>query len=82
MNAPPAIRDINVHVYLLEQHPSPASDGQISLFADQIARERSVTSAIDELNDRYGEHTVHSADTTNTGPLVKTKIPFGSTRYL
>ncbi len=78
MNAPPAIRDINVHVYLLQQH----EPSQISLFADQIARERSVTDAIDELNDRYGEHTVHSADTLKTGPFVKTKIPFGSTRYL
>lgn len=78
MNAPPAIRDINVHVYLL-QHEEPS---QTSLFADQLAREWAVTDAVDELNDRYGEHTVHSADTIPTGRLVKTKVPFGSTRYL
>ena len=78
VNAPPNIRDINVHVYLLQPHEQT----QISLFADEIARERSVVSAIDELNDRYGEHTVHSADTLKTSPFVKTKIPFGSTRYL
>jgi hypothetical protein len=78
INAPPNIRDINVHCYLLQrEEPS-----QLSIFADQIARERAVTSAIDEINERYGEHTVHSADTIRTGPLVKTKIPFGSTRYL
>ncbi len=78
INAPPNIRDINVHCYLLQQdEPS-----QISLFADQIARERAVTNAIDELNDRYGEHTVHAASTLTTGPFVKTKVPFGSTRYL
>ena len=78
INAPPNIRDINVHCYLLQrEEPS-----QLSIFADQIARERAVTSAVDEINDRYGEHTVHSADTIRTGPLVKTKIPFGSTRYL
>lgn len=78
INAPPNIRDINVHCYLLQrEEPS-----QLSIFADQIARERAVTSAVDEINERYGEHTVHSADTIRTGPLVKTKIPFGSTRYL
>ncbi|MDB5183627.1 MAG: Nucleotidyltransferase/DNA polymerase involved in repair [Candidatus Saccharibacteria bacterium] len=78
VNAPPNIRDINIHVYLLQE----TEETQVSLFADQIARERSVVDAIDELNDRYGEHTIHSADTTKTSPFVKTKIPFGSTRYL
>lgn len=78
VNAPPNIRDINVHVYLLER----GDRSQLSIFGDHIARERAVTSAIDELNQRYGEHTVHAASTTNTGPFVKTKIPFGSTRYL
>ena len=78
VNAPPNIRDINVHVYLLERNERP----QLSIFGDQIARERAVTDAIDELNQRYGEHTIHAASTTNTGPFVQTKIPFGSTRYL
>ena len=78
VNAPPNIRDINVHCYLLQREENP----QMSLFNDQIARERSMTSAVDEINQRYGEHTIHAASTTNTGPFVKTKIPFGSTRYL
>lgn len=78
IHAPPNIRDINVHCYLL-QHEEPT---QVSLFADQIACERAVTNAVDELNHRYGEHTVHAASTLKTGPFVKTKIPFGSTRYL
>lgn len=77
VNAPPNIRDINVHCYLL-QREDPV---QVSLFADAIARERAVSTAVDELNARYGEHTIHAASTTNTGPFVKTKIPFGSTRY-
>jgi DNA polymerase-4 len=78
VNAPPNIRDINIHCYLLQaEEPT-----QVSLFGDQIARERAVTSAIDELNERYGEHTIHAADTLKTGPFVQTKIPFGSTRYL
>jgi hypothetical protein len=78
IKAPPNIRDINVHVYLLQRSDDP----QLSLWGDLIARERAVTDAVDELNARYGEHTVHSADTLKTGPFVKTKIPFGSTRYL
>lgn len=78
VNAPPDIRDINIHCYLLEHDEQP----QLSIFGDQIARERAVTTAIDELNQRYGEHTIHAASTTNTGPFVQTKIPFGSTRYL
>lgn len=78
VNAPPNIRDINVHVYLLEQ----GDRSQLSIFNDQIARERAVVDAIDELNQRYGEHTVHAASTTNTSPFVKTKIPFGGVYYL
>ena len=78
LNAPPDIRDINVHVYLLER----GERSQLSLFADELARERLMTGAIDEINDRYGEHTLHAASTLDTGPFVKTKIPFGSTRYL
>lgn len=78
VNAPSDIRDINVHCYLLER----GERSQMNLFADELARERLVTSAIDEINDRYGEHTLHAANTLKTSPFVKTKIPFGSTRYL
>ncbi len=78
LNAPPDIRDINIHVYLLER----GERSQLNLFADELARERLVTNAIDEINDRYGEHTLHAASTLKAGPFVKTKIPFGSTRYL
>ena len=78
VHAPPDIRDINVHCYLLERRER----SQLNLFADEIARERAVTHAVDEINERYGEHTLHAADTIRTSPLVKTKIPFGSTRYL
>ncbi|HUO61917.1 MAG TPA: hypothetical protein VMT96_00495 [Candidatus Bathyarchaeia archaeon] len=78
VNALPDIRDINVHCYLLERDENP----QLSIFSDRIARERAVTDAVDELNARYGEHTVHAASTLSIGRVVKTKIPFGSTRYL
>lgn len=76
--APTNIRSIGVTVYEITDDNDP----QLSLFGDEIARERRVTSAIDEINDRYGRRVIHSADTLGTGMYVKQKIPFGSTRYL
>lgn len=75
---PSNLREIGVHCYELNE----LEDSQLSLFADEIARERQVVEAVDHLNQRFGERTVHSADTLNTGIYVRTKIPFGSTRYL
>ena len=78
-NAPPLIRTIGVSVYELSDDEDP----QLSLFGDELARERSIVSAVDEINDRYGKHVIHSADTVGIGgDAVKEKIPFGSTRYL
>ena len=76
--APPLIRTIGVSVYEL----SDDSDPQLSLFGDELARERHITEAVDEINDRYGKQVIHSADTLGTGHNVKEKIPFGGTRYL
>lgn len=76
--APDGIREIGVHCYELEE----VVDSQLSLFGDQIAREQQTIEAIDDINQRYGERTIHSADTLGTGIYVKQKIPFGSTRYL
>lgn len=76
--APDSIREIGIHCYEL----TTADDSQMSLFADEIIRERHVVGAIDEINKRFGDRTLHSAHTLNTGIYVKTKIPFGSTRYL
>lgn len=78
LNAPDNIREIGMHCYNLEKN----EDLQLSIFADDIIRERSVTAAIDEINNRFGERTIHSADTLGTGIYIKTRIPFGSTRYL
>jgi DNA polymerase-4 len=73
-----AIREIGVHCY----HLGDGLGNQLTLFGDEMAREQQVTGAIDEINQRYGARTIHSADTLGTGIYVKTKIPFGSTRYL
>tara|TARA_B100000686_G_C16132520_1_gene638097 strand:+ start:127 stop:423 length:297 start_codon:yes stop_codon:yes gene_type:complete len=76
--APGDIREIGIHCYELE----PIAEDQMSLFQDQLVRERQVTEAVDTINRQFGERTIHSAHTLGTGHYVKQKIPFGSTRYL
>ncbi len=76
--APDEIREIGVHCYNL----SSGDDSQISLFGDEMAREKQLMDAVDTVNQRYGEQTLHSADTLSTIDSMKVKIPFGSTRYL
>lgn len=76
--APDGLKEIGIHCYEL----GPLENDQISLFADQITRERQMVEAIDVVNKRYGERTLHSADTLGTGIYVSQKVPFGSTRYL
>lgn len=78
MHAPNNIRMVSVTCYQLRN----GTGDQLSLFGDELAREQHVTWAIDELNQRYGDRTMHSADTLGTGMYMRTKIPFGSTRYL
>lgn len=75
---PTGLKEIGVTCYEL----SHGEQSQLSLFGDQLAREREVTSAIDEINNRYGSRVIHSADTLGTNGYLKAKIPFGSTRYL
>ncbi|MEP6710304.1 MAG: hypothetical protein ABJA64_01130, partial [Candidatus Saccharibacteria bacterium] len=76
--APERIKEIGVTCYEL----SDPVDGQLNLFGDQLAIERQIIGAIDEVNSRYGDRSIHSADTLGTDNFVKQKIPFGSTRYL
>ena len=76
--APSSIKEIGVHCYELTNDEM----SQLGLFADEIAHERAVTIASDDINERYGERTIVSADTIDTGIYVSQKIPFGSTRYM
>jgi len=78
VHAPKGIREIGIHCYELQS----ITRSQVSIFEDSIVREQHITSTIDSINTRYGERTIHSADTLGTGIYVRTKIPFGSTRYL
>ncbi len=77
--APGGIREIGIHCYELSRD---TDSGQLSLFADELMRERAMVTATDSINERYGERTIVSADTIDTGIYVSQKIPFGSTRYL
>jgi DNA polymerase-4 len=76
--APDDVIKISITCYELEDN---AGD-QLSLFGDEIAKDQYVTEAIDTINRRFGDRTVHAADTLGTGIYVKQKVPFGSTRYL
>ena len=78
LNAPDKIKEIGVTCYEL----CDDNDPQLSLFGDQIAEEIRLTTMMDEINNRYGERVIHSADTLGTNNFLKQKIPFGGTRYL
>ncbi|UTX51452.1 hypothetical protein KI440_00620 [Candidatus Saccharibacteria bacterium TM7i] len=78
--APSDIREIGVHCYELEAADFRTS--QLSLFAEDLVREQKLVQAIDSVNSQFGERTVHAASTLSTGIYMKTRIPFGSTRFL
>lgn len=73
-----SIREIGISCY----HLGVDMGNQLLLFGDELAREQQVTMAVDTINQRFGERTIHAADTLGTGFYVKQKVPFGSTRYL
>lgn len=75
--APYPVKEIGVTCYEL----SSSEDRQLTIFGDELAHEQALTTAIDEINARYGARSIHSADTLETA-MVQAKIPFGSTRYL
>ncbi|MFZ2125854.1 MAG: hypothetical protein WA087_04020 [Candidatus Saccharimonadales bacterium] len=77
-DAPEDIKEIGVRCYGL----CDDDDKQLSLLGDILAREQHLVGAIDDINKRYGDRTIHSANTLTTSVFVKQKIPFGSTRYL
>ncbi len=78
LRAPSDIKEIGIHCYELDK----SGDRQTSLFAEEIIREQSVSRMVDSINKRFGDRTIHSADTLGTGIYVQTRVPFGSTRYL
>ncbi len=53
---------------------------QISLL-DQVNRDHWLTTAIDTINEKYGDFKIFSAGSLNSTKLIKQKIPFGGTEY-
>jgi DNA polymerase-4 len=78
LNAPDRIQEIGIRCYEISDDDNP----QMSLFSDSIERNQQLVSVIDTINQRFGDRTVHSADTLNLSEFIKQKISFGSTRYL
>lgn len=67
---------LGLYLYNLE----PDSCSQLDLFSDMTKVDH-LTSATDEINDRYGSFTIYSADSLTGTQTVKQKIPFGGTEY-
>jgi DNA polymerase-4 len=59
---------------------TPSSRSQLSMF-EALNKEQWLTEAVDEINDRYGNFTICSANAMAGKQLVKQKIPFGGTKY-
>jgi hypothetical protein len=74
---PDSARIIGITLYKLQPKPTT----QLSLNQATLDRQDQVCAAEDKINYRFGARKIHSADTLGTAQ-VKTKIPFGSVRYL
>jgi DNA polymerase-4 len=70
------IREMGVSCYLLET----SNTNQVSIL-EEVNREVWLTEAIDEVNQRFGNHTITFAISADAKTKIKQKIPFGSTRY-
>ena len=59
---------------------TPSSRSQISLL-EQVNKEEELTTAVDEINERYGTFKIYHANALAGTKTVKQKIPFGGTKY-
>ena len=74
---PSPVRIMGITLYKLQTQP----ELQLSFDQDKYERNTKICQASDRINYRFGTRTIHCADTLGT-EQIKTKIPFGSTRYL
>lgn len=70
------VTQIGVTCYQL----TPSGRSQMGLL-DHINREDWLTTAVDEINEKYGSFTISYGDAAKGKEIVKQKIPFGGTRY-
>ena len=59
---------------------TPSTRNQISML-DEVNEEEWLTSAVDEINGRYGNFTISAANALGGDKIIKQKIPFGGTKY-
>ncbi len=69
-------RELGVTCYLLE----PSIRNQASLL-EEVNKQDWLTTAVDRINEQYGNYTVTMASSLPAKGEIKQKIPFGSTRY-
>lgn len=74
---PSPTRIIGVTLYKLQRRPN----AQMTFDQNQTERAENLCAAIDKINYRFGARKIHSTASHGT-EQIKTKIPFGSTRYL
>jgi DNA polymerase-4 len=70
------VASMGITCYML----TPSARNQLGLFEESRKAEW-ITSAIDEINERYGNFVICSANSLEGKKVVKQKIPFGGTRY-
>lgn len=70
------VASMGITCYML----TPSSRNQQGLF-DETRKAEWITQAIDEINERYGNFVICSANSLEGKKVVKQKIPFGGTRY-
>ena len=74
---PSPVHTIGITLYKLQREPSQ----QLTFYQNRLDRTENICAAIDKINYRFGSRKIHSAASHGT-EHIKTKIPFGSTRYL
>lgn len=75
---PARVTHINISVFNL----LPIAPKQCGLFDGTRLDNRSLTQAMDAINDRYGEYTIAPASMANMEDIIIKRVPFGSVRDL
>ena len=78
IHIPDLATNIAVSVYGL----LPVKPEQVSIFEGSRNDQKALANACDDINDRYGEFTVHSAIMANMEDLILDRIAFGSVKDL
>ena len=70
------VASMGITCYML----TPSTRNQQGLF-EETKKAEWITQAIDEINERYGNFVICSANSLEGKNVVKQKIPFGGTKY-